>query len=395
VDTNCEPGSPTKLFRDRDRLARVLNPSGDHHDGSLGRWRAGLSSWPTSVPSFDRGNRPPPPTTSPVPRGSPRWWACPLVEGRPEQGGAPSGSVFAAPRPRDCRPQLFETGAPPRGAIVIPTALVPRRAYPGASGAEATWFRPLPRRFRVKMKPMMDETGAARGAGTAPRRRPGPSSPRVFPEPSALTESGLDEMVAGADRSLRGAALVFPRIFRMSRCAFVVPGRRDEARDRAPRALAATHPADRIGFPYRPYGEGRRRHGKGGWASSCPPHERPPHRRRFSEVVHRGASVASTGPHQRAGSSAYVRGRAGGVPNSRESGACCRPARERLRAATAAVSEETRGEMAAGARRACHRRRSGGCRRRANRGARRPANAGEAGRTVVLSGSRRKVLLGW
>jgi len=221
----------------------------------------------------------------------------------------------------------------PRGAIVIPNALGTAPGYRLAHGAKHLVVLPgVPR----EMKPMMEETVLPwlvelRGGDQV-------YLARVF-QTFGLTESGLDEMVAGAIDPSEGR-VSFRASFPEISLRVVVHGRPDEARARLD-ALAARI-RERIG-PYV-YGEGAvtleevvgrllgARRLTVALAESCT----------GGLVGHRLTNVP--------GSSAYVRGAVVAYADSAKQDLL--GVRRETLAARGAVSEETAGEMAAGARRA-------------------------------------------
>src|SRR5881396_1196707 len=220
----------------------------------------------------------------------------------------------------------------PRGAIVIPNALGTAPGYRVAHGAKHLVVLPgVPR----EMRPMMEETVlpwlvALRGGDQV-------HLAHVF-QTFGLTESGLDEMVAGAIDPSEGR-VSFRASFPEISLRVVVHGRPDEARARLD-ALAARIRA-RIG-PYV-YGEGAvtleevvgrllgERRLTVALAESCT----------GGLVGHRLTNVP--------GSSAYVRGAV--VAYADRAKQDLLGVRRETLAAHGAVSEETAGEMAAGARR--------------------------------------------
>ena len=222
----------------------------------------------------------------------------------------------------------------PRGAIVIPNALGTAPGYRVAHGTKHLVVLPgVPR----EMKPMMEETVLpwliALGGGDQVYLA------HVF-QTFGLTESGLDEMVAGAVDPAEGR-VSFRASFPEISLRVVVHGRPGEAGVRLEELVARIR--ERIG-PYV-YGEGatttmeevvgrllRERGLTVALAESCT----------GGLVGHRLTNVP--------GSSAYVRGAVVAYADGAKQ-ALLGVRRETL-AAHGAVSEETAGEMAAGARRA-------------------------------------------
>jgi nicotinamide-nucleotide amidase len=221
----------------------------------------------------------------------------------------------------------------PRGATVIPNALGTAPGYRVAHGGKHLVVLPgVPR----EMKPMMEETVlpwlvALRGGDQV-------YLARVF-QTFGLTESGLDEMVAGAIDPSEGR-VSFRASFPEISLRVVVHGRPEEAAARL--EALASRVRERIG-PYV-YGEGvvtmeevvgrvlRERGLTLALAESCT----------GGLVGHRLTNVP--------GSSAYLRGAVVAYANEAKQD-LLGVARETL-AAHGAVSEEAAGEMAVGARRA-------------------------------------------
>jgi nicotinamide-nucleotide amidase len=223
----------------------------------------------------------------------------------------------------------------PAGAIVVPNALGTAPGYRVAKGGKHVVVLPgVPR----EMKPMIEETvlpwlRAERGGAVY--------LARVF-QTFGITESGLDELVAGVVDPAEGR-VSFRASFPEVSMRVVVHGAPDEA---APRLeTIAARLRERLG-PYC-YGEGagttmeavvggllRER----GWtvalAESCT----------AGLVAHRLTNVP--------GSSAYVPG--GVVAYGNHAKMDLLGVRRETLVAHGAVSEETAGEMAAGARRAFH-----------------------------------------
>jgi competence/damage-inducible protein CinA-like protein len=220
----------------------------------------------------------------------------------------------------------------PRGAVVIPNALGTAPGYRVAHGTKHAVVLPgVPR----EMKPMMEETVLPWLAGL--RGGDDVYLARSF-QTFGLTESGLDEMVAGAIDPGEGR-VSFRASFPEVSLRVVVHGRPEEAAARL--ELLAARIRERIG-PFV-YGEGavtmeevvgrllRERGLTVALAESCT----------GGLVAHRLTNVP--------GSSTYVRGAVVAYANSAKE-ALVDVWHETL-ARHGAVSEETAGEMAAGVRR--------------------------------------------
>jgi len=320
VDTNAS-WIADKLFEIGVELAVVLTV-GDHHDRLVWAWRRALELADVVISTGGIG----PTTDDLTSEVVAEVVGVPLVEDA-EQAARIRRLFAAFGREMPAKALL------PRGAIVIPNALGTAPGYRLAHGAKHLVVLPgVPR----EMKPMMAETVLPwlvelRGGDQV-------YLARVF-QTFGLTESGLDEMVAGAIDPSEGR-VSFRASFPEISLRVVVHGRPDEARARLD-ALAARI-RERIG-PYV-YGEGAvtleevvgrllgARRLTVALAESCT----------GGLVGHRLTNVP--------GSSAYVRGAVVAYADSAKQDLL--GVRRETLAARGAVSEETAGEMAAGARRA-------------------------------------------
>ncbi len=324
VDTNAN-WIADKLFEIGVELAGVLTV-GDHHDRLVWAWRRALELGDVVISTGGIGPTADDLTSEVIAEVA----GVPLVEDAEQ--AARIRRLFEA-FGREMPANNLKQALLPRGATVIPNALGTAPGYRLAHGDKHLVVLPgVPR----EMKPMMEETVLPwlvqlRGGDQV-------YLARVF-QTFGLTESGLDEMVAGAIDPSEGR-VSFRASFPEVSLRVVVHGRPEEAAGRL-EALAA-RVRERIG-PYV-YGEGavtmeevvgrllRERGLTLALAESCT----------GGLVGHRLTNVP--------GSSAYVRGALVAYANSaKEALLGVRP--ETL-AAHGAVSEETAGEMAAGARRA-------------------------------------------
>jgi len=324
VDTNAS-WIADKLFEIGVELAVVLTV-GDHHDRLVWAWRRALELADVVISTGGIG----PTTDDLTSEVVAEVVGVPLVEDAEQ--AARIRRLFAA-FGREMPANNLKQALLPRGAIVIPNALGTAPGYRLAHGAKHLVVLPgVPR----EMKPMMAETVLPwlvelRGGDQV-------YLARVF-QTFGLTESGLDEMVAGAIDPSEGR-VSFRASFPEISLRVVVHGRPDEARARLD-ALAARI-RERIG-PYV-YGEGAvtleevvgrllgARRLTVALAESCT----------GGLVGHRLTNVP--------GSSAYVRGAVVAYADSAKQDLL--GVRRETLAARGAVSEETAGEMAAGARRA-------------------------------------------
>ncbi len=324
VDTNAS-WIADKLFEIGVELAGVLTV-GDHHDRLVWAWRRALELADVVISTGGIGPTADDLTSEVVAEVA----GVPLVEDAEQ--AARIRQLFAA-FGREMPANNLKQALLPRGAVVIPNALGTAPGYRLAHGAKHLVVLPgVPR----EMKPMMEETVLP----WLVRLRGGDQVylARVF-QTFGLTESGLDEMVAGAIDPSEGR-VSFRASFPEVSVRVVVHGRPDEAAARL-EALAARI-RDRIG-PYV-YGEGavtmeevvgrllRERRLTVALAESCT----------GGLVAHRLTNVP--------GSSAYVWGALVTYANSAKQDLL--GVRRETLAAHGAVSEETAGEMAAGARRA-------------------------------------------
>jgi len=324
VDTNAN-WIADKLFEIGVELAGVLTV-GDHHDRLVWAWRRALELGDVVISTGGIGPTADDLTSEVVAEVA----GVPLVEDAEQ--AARIRRLFEA-FGREMPANNLKQALLPRGATVIPNALGTAPGYRLEHGDKHLVVLPgVPR----EMKPMMEETVLPwlvqlRGGDQV-------YLARVF-QTFGLTESGLDEMVADAIDPSEGR-VSFRASFPEVSLRVVVHGRPEEEAARL-EALAARVRA-RIG-PYV-YGEGavtmeevvgrllRERGLTLALAESCT----------GGLVGHRLTNVP--------GSSAYVRGALVAYANdAKEDLLGVRP--ETL-AAYGAVSEETAGEMAAGARRA-------------------------------------------
>jgi len=324
VDTNAS-WIADKLFEIGIELAGVLTV-GDHHDRLLWAWRRALELADVVISTGGIGPTADDLTSQVVAE----LLGVPLVEDAEQ--AARIRRLFEA-LGREMPANNLKQALLPRGAIVIPNALGTAPGYRVAHGAKHLVVLPgVPR----EMRPMMEETVlpwlvALRGSDQI-------HLAHVF-QTFGLTESGLDEMVAGAVDPSEGR-VSFRASFPEISLRVVVHGRPDEARARLDRLAARIR--ERIGPNV--YGEGattmevvvggllRERGLTVALAESCT----------GGLVGHRLTNVP--------GSSAYVCGAVVAYANSAKEQLL--GVRRETLAAHGAVSEETAGEMAAGARRA-------------------------------------------